>query len=46
MTKKKKQAKTIKQYEHSDKVRLNNPPVGLVNEKYPSDKVIPLLSRL
>ncbi len=24
--------KEIKQYEHADKERLNNPPVGLVNE--------------
>ena len=25
--------KPIEQYQHTDKDRLNNPPVGLVNEK-------------
>src|SRR6056297_2531676 len=33
MAKKAKQAKPIEQYEHADKKRLNNPPVGLVSEK-------------
>jgi adenine-specific DNA-methyltransferase len=33
MAKKPAQAKPIKQYEHTDKERLNNPPVGLVNDK-------------
>ena len=32
MAKKEKQAKSIEQYEHTDKERLNNPPVGLVND--------------
>ena len=29
--------KPIEQYEHKDKERLNNPPVGLVNEKTDTD---------
>jgi len=33
MAKKEKQVKPIEQYEHSDKERLNNPPVGLVSDK-------------
>ncbi|MFW6275657.1 MAG: DNA methyltransferase, partial [bacterium] len=33
MAKKAKQPKNIEQYEHADKKRLNNPPVGLVSEK-------------
>lgn len=33
MAKKAKQAKSIEQYEHTDKERLNNPPVGLVSDK-------------
>ena len=37
MVKKTKQPKPIKQYEHSDKKRLNNPPVGLVSEKTDKD---------
>jgi adenine-specific DNA-methyltransferase len=32
MAKKVKQAKSIEQYEHTDKERLNNPPVGLVSD--------------
>ncbi|WP_370089411.1 site-specific DNA-methyltransferase [Ekhidna sp.] len=32
MAKKKSSPKAIKQYEHSDKERLNNPHIGLVNE--------------
>ncbi|NHB68903.1 site-specific DNA-methyltransferase [Perlabentimonas gracilis] len=32
MAKKAKQAISIEQYKHSDKERLNNPPVGLVNK--------------
>ncbi|MDY6856765.1 MAG: hypothetical protein SWO11_19060 [Thermodesulfobacteriota bacterium] len=32
MAKKKKVKKDIKQYDHADKERLNNPPVGLVSE--------------
>lgn len=37
MAKKAKQAKPIEQYEHSDKERLNNPPVGLVNKDTDKD---------
>ena len=37
MAKKAKQAKPIEQYEHADKERLNNPPVGLVNESTDKD---------
>ena len=33
MARKKAKKKEIKQYEHSDKKRLNNPQVGLVSEK-------------
>ena len=33
MAKKTNQAKSIEQYEHADKERLNNPPVGLVSDK-------------
>lgn len=33
MAKRKKGQKNINQYEHTDKKRLNNPPVGLVSEK-------------
>lgn len=33
MAKKAKQPKSIEQYEHSDKTRVNNPPVGLVSDK-------------
>ncbi len=32
MVRKKKSKKNIEQYDHSDKKRLNNPPVGLVSE--------------
>src|SRR5690606_35715133 len=32
MAKKNNQTKSIEQYEHNDKQRLNNPPVGLVND--------------
>lgn len=32
MAKKRKTSKSISSYEHKDKERLNNPPVGLVNE--------------
>lgn len=37
MAKKSQPAKSIEQYEHTDKERLNNPPVGLVNEKTDTD---------
>ena len=32
MARKKKSKKDIEQYDHSDKKRLNNPPVGLVSQ--------------
>ena len=32
-----KSGKSIEQYEHKDKERVNNPPVGLVNEKNDPD---------
>jgi adenine-specific DNA-methyltransferase len=32
MTKRKKSTKNIEQYDHPNKKRLNNPPVGLVSE--------------
>nr|NQU88941.1 site-specific DNA-methyltransferase [Bacteroidota bacterium] len=37
MAKKTKPTKSIEQYEHADKERLNNPPVGLVTEKTDKD---------
>lgn len=37
MAKKAKQAKSIEQYKHADKERLNNPPVGLVNKDTDKD---------
>lgn len=37
MAKKANGSKSIEQYEHKDKQRLNNPPVGLVTEKTDSD---------
>src|SRR3972149_1579730 len=37
MAKKSQPDKSIEQYEHTGKERLNNPPVGLVNEKTDTD---------
>ncbi|MFD2100123.1 site-specific DNA-methyltransferase [Flagellimonas iocasae] len=37
MAKKRKASKSISSYEHKDKERLNNPPVGLVNENTDSE---------